>query len=187
MEWWLLIGSAILWVVFLVPVGRRRSERRSITDHERRMELLASAEVHGTNGRWIVTPRKGMRFLSPQERQRARARERRRHIFVVLLEGLGLTLLIGLVPPLRAVWYASAVLAGLLLLYVWLLLFMKRRPVVVGTTAEAVAVPARPARAPSIRHVADGIKGFARPTIDGLGSLGEGDRVHVVVRDASTG
>lgn len=188
MEWWLLVGTAIVWAVLLVPLGRHRSERRTITDHERRMELLASAEVHGTSGRWIVTPRKGMRFLSPQERQRVRARERRRHVFVVLLEGLGLTLLIGLVPPLRAVWIASAVIAGLLVVYVWLLLLLKSREPSRAERALATAAPARTTTATAaVRHVADGLKGLARPTVNGLGSLGEGDRVHVVVKEASTG
>lgn len=187
-EWWLLAGAAIVWAVLLVPLGRHRSERRTVTDHERRMELLASAEVHGTSGRWIVTPRKGMRFLSPVERQRARARERRRHVFVVLLEGLGLTLLIGIVPPLRAVWIASAVIAVLLVVYVWLLLFIKSREPSRTERALAHAVPAQPTpAATAVRHVADGLKGLARPTVNGLGSVGEGDRVHVVVKQATTG
>jgi Flp pilus assembly protein TadB len=187
-EWWLLAGAAIMWVVFLVPFGRERSERRTITDHERRMELLASAEVHGTSGRWIVTPRKGMRFLSPRERQRARARERRRHIFVVLIEGLVLTLLIGLVPPLRPVWYASAAIAVLLVVYVWLLLVIKAREPSAAQRALETAAPARRLPAPQpVRHVADSPRAIARPVVNGLGSLGEGDRVHVVVKGASAG
>ena len=38
----------------------------------------------------------------------------------------------------------------------------------------------RPARSP--RYVAEGRSAWARPNFNGLGSLGEGDRVHVVVR-----
>jgi hypothetical protein len=177
-----------MWIVVLVPFRRSRSERRTISDHERRMELLASAEVHGTSGRWIVTPRKGMRFLSPRERERARARTRRRHIFVFLLEALGLSLLIGLVPPLRAVWYVSAVLGVVLLIYVWLLVAIKAR----GSSTPAaratvpVAVSALPARA-AARNEATEAPTRSLPAIDELGSVGDGDTVHVVVKQASAG
>ena len=34
------------------------------------------------------------------------------------------------------------------------------------------------------RYVVDNMGGWARPTFNGLGSVGEGDRVHVVVRTA---
>jgi len=103
------------------------------------MELLANAEVHGTTGRWIVTPRKGVRFLGPRERQQARARARRRRVFVFLLEAIALTLLIGAVPPLRVAWVVAAGLGGLLVLYVWALLVIKAR---------AAAAPPRSVPAP---------------------------------------
>jgi len=103
------------------------------------MELLAQAEVHGTSGRWIVTPRKGVRFLGPRERQQARARARRRRVFVFLLEAIGLSLLIGIVPPLRVSWIVAAALGGLLLIYVWALLVIKARAAV----APAPRVPAQ--------------------------------------------
>ena len=136
MQWLLLAVLVIMWTAFLVPVGRKRSDAKSVQDFEHRMELLAHAEVHGTNGRWIVTPRKGVRFLGPRERRQARARARRRRVLVVLIEAIGLALLIGIVPPLRAAWYAAAVLGGLLFLYVWVLLLIKAR---------AASAPARPA------------------------------------------
>jgi len=125
---WLLIGVlGMMWTAFLVPIGRKRSDARSVDDFERRMELLAHAEVHGTNGRWIVTPRKGVRFLGPRERHQARVRARRRRVFVFLLEAIGLSLLIGVVPPLRASWIVAGVLGGLLLIYVWALMVIKAR------------------------------------------------------------
>jgi Flp pilus assembly protein TadB len=187
-QWWLLAGSAIMWIIVLVPFRRSRSERRTISDHERRMELLASAEVHGTSGRWIVTPRKGMRFLSPRERERARARTRRRHIFVFLLEALGLSLLIGLVPPLRAVWIASAVLAGLLLVYVWLLLVIRgREPSASELAARAATTPRGATPTATRRNVEASVPSVTHPIFDGLGALGEGDTVHVVVKEASAG
>jgi Flp pilus assembly protein TadB len=126
-QWLLLALLAIMWAAFLMPVGRKRSDARSVEEFERRMELLAQAEVHGTGGRWIVTPRKGVRFLGPRERQQARARARRRQIFVFLLEAIGLSLLIGVVPPLRVVWVVSGGLGALLVLYVWALLVIKAR------------------------------------------------------------
>jgi hypothetical protein len=186
-EWLLLAALGIIWAGFLIPTVRRAGPKQSIEEFERRMELLASAEVNGTTGRWIVTPRKGVRFLGPQERQRARARERRRRVFVALLEGIGLTLLIGAAPPLRVVWYVSAGLGSLLVVYVWLLLTIKAHEAHPHEQVRAVHAPAAPAQAPTPRFVAAGAQGRARPTFNGLGSIGEGDRVHVVVRPATVG
>ena len=102
MEWLPLAVLGIMWVAFLLPIRSRASTPQgSVGDFERRMELLAQAETHGTEGRWIVTPRKGVRFMGPAERTRARARERRRQVFTFMLEAIGITFLIGLVPPLR--------------------------------------------------------------------------------------
>ncbi|HEX2031792.1 MAG TPA: hypothetical protein VHL78_10380 [Actinomycetota bacterium] len=92
-------------------------------------------------GRWVLAPKKGARFLGPQERARMRARERRRRVFVVMLEAIGLTALIGLFPPLRAMLYLTGVLALLLLAYVGLVLRMvASRPV----AHAAHAPPSRP-------------------------------------------
>src|SRR5438094_6551956 len=116
----MLLGAlGIMWVAFLVPRGRKRSEARSVIDFEHRMELLANDEVHGTTGRWLVTPRKGVRFLGPDDRRRARVRERRRKVFVILLDSIVLTGLIGAAPPLRAMWFLSAGLGVILFIYTW--------------------------------------------------------------------
>jgi hypothetical protein len=104
-----------------------------------------------------------VRFLGPRERQQARARARRRRILVILLEAIGLTLLIGVVPPLRAAWIATATLAGVLILYVWVLLIVKAR-----SAAAPVRAPADPVH---VRRVEP-----REPVI-------EADQ-HVVVRDA---
>jgi hypothetical protein len=138
------------------------------------MELLANAEVHGTTGRWIVTPRKGVRFLGPDDRRRARACERRRKVFVALLELIVLTSLIGLVPPLRAVWLVSAGLGAVLLMYVWVLLSMKGRA---GHPHERIRVVEPPASARS----APDRSADAPDLFDDL------EPVHVVVREASVG
>jgi len=177
-----------MWVAFLLPTDRRRhTTAQSVDDFERRMELLAHVEAQGSEGRWIVTPRKGARFVGVAERKRARVRERRRKVLVFLLESIGLTSLIGLVPPLRAVWMLTAGFGALLLLYVWLLLSIKHRASVQPhETARAARPPARvqtPITAVP-RYVAGRMNGSARPTFNGLGSVGEGDRVHVVVRPA---
>lgn len=187
MEWLPLVALGIMWVAILVPVLRRRSEHRSMSDFEERMELLAHAGVHGTNGRWIVTPRKGVQFLGPQERARARARERRRRVFVFLLDAIGISFLIGLVPPLRAMWTVTAVFGVLLLLYVWLLLSMKHRQAHPHDTARAAQAPEKPRTAPTARYVAEGAMAWARPTHNGMSTFADGDPVHVVVRPASAG
>ena len=146
MQWLLLGALGIMWTAFLIPIGRKRSDARSVEDFERRMEFLANAEVHGTNGRWIVTPRKGARFLGPRERQLARVRARRRRVLVFLLEAIGLSLLIGVVPPLRASWVVAGVLGGFLLIYVWALMVIKARAAA-EPPSRPTARPAPPRRA----------------------------------------
>ena len=192
MEWLPLAVLGIMWAAFLLPTrGKTSTPHGSVGEFERRMELLAQAETQGIQGRWIITPRKGVRFMGPAERQRARARDRRRQVFTFLLEAIAITVLIGIVPPLRVAWTVSATLVALLAVYVWLLLTMKHRE---GTYRAAPhrhqksqAAPDHPAPPP--RYVAEGRSTWARPSFNGLGTLGEGDRVHVVVRasDATAG
>jgi hypothetical protein len=186
--WLLLAALGIMWGAFLAPSERRRPRtEHSVEDFGRRMELLAHAEAQGTEGRWIVTPRKGARFVGVAERKRARLRERRRKVLVFLIESIGLTFLIGLVPPLHAVWALTGIFGALLVLYVWLLLSIKHRAAV--QPHERVRAARQPTRVKTPvtavpRYVVDGVGGWARPTFNGLGSVGEGDRVHVVVRAA---
>jgi Flp pilus assembly protein TadB len=190
LDWLLLVGLGIMWVAFLLPTDRRRhSAKASVEDFERRMELLAQTEAQDGPGRWIMTPRKEARFVGPVERQRARARERRRRVFVFLLESIGLTFLIGAVPPLRAVWIFTGVLLALLTVYVWLLVTLTHRAPPRPHERVAAAREPRPSArarvaAAAQRYVAEGHSTWARPTFNGLGSLGEGDTVHVVVRAA---
>ena len=180
-------GLGIMWGAMLLPTGRRRhSPKASVQDFERRMELLAQTEVHAS-GRWIVTPRKGMPFVGTAERQRSRARERRRQVFTFLLESIGITFLIGLVPPLRAVWDVTMVLGVLMGLYVWLLLAVKNQSQAAPVNEQVRAAQAPGARAAHVantRFVAEGRSTWARPTFNGLGTLSESDSVHVVVRHA---
>jgi Flp pilus assembly protein TadB len=186
LDWLLLAALGIMWGGALIPVmKRRRSASASVADFERRMEFLANAEVNGTNGRWIVTPRKGARFIGDAERRRARVLDRRRRVFVFLLEAIAVTLLMGLVPPLRVVWNVSLGLAILLGVYVWMLISLKRRseadPRAVARNAR---LPVDRAAAFAARYVIEGRNGYVRERFNGLEGLGESDRVHVVVRPA---
>lgn len=183
MDWLPLGALGIMWMAFLLQGLRRRpSPRLQVGDFERRMELLAYSQVQGTTGRWIVTPRKGMRFVGTAERERARTRERRRKVLTFLLESIALTILIGLVPPLRVVWYLTGGLGLLLGAYVWLLLTIKHRSAAREHGRVAAQVPVRTAAAAVSRYVAEGRSTWARPHFNGLGALGESDRVHVVVK-----
>lgn len=174
MEWLPLVALGIMWLAFLLPRGGRwRSTTGSVDAFERGLELLAYSEVHGTGGRWIVTPRKGVRFVGAAERRRARARERRRRVFVGLLEAIGITGLIGAVPPLRAMWFATAALVVVLLGYGWLLRSIKAR--------ERAGPPARPFPATSARAAPEPAAApWPPPAVD------ETDLVHVVVRPAAS-
>ena len=184
MDWLLLAGLAIMWAAFLFPIAsRRRAMTTSVDEFERRMEFLAHAEANGTPGRWIVTPRKGARFIGDAERRRARSRDRRRRILVFLLEAIGVTFLMGLVPPLRVFWYGSVGLAALLVSYVWLLLSLKHRSTV--DEEETSMSPRDRAAAFAARHVLEARSGRPREPYEALRGLQDHDRVHVVVRSAS--
>ena len=189
MDWLLLAALAIMWAAFLVPATlRRRSTASSVDDFERRMEFLAHAEVNGTTGRWIVTPRKGARFVGDVERRRARVRDRRRRVLVFLIEAIGISFLIGLVPPLRVVWNVTLALVILLGAYVWMLISMKHRTVANPREAvRASRIPGDHAAAFAARYVIEGANGRAHERFNGLEGLSESDRVHVVVRPASAG
>ncbi len=183
MGWLLFVALGMIWVAFLLP-ARRRSPDRSVEDFERHMEILADTDGN-ERGRWIVTPRKGMAFVGRKERARERARLRRRRVFVFMLESLALTFLIGLVPPLRAMWYATAVLLTLLGVYVWLLVSMKarnERTEPAARTREA-AEPDRP-RPVRHRYAADAASRTPRPAFNGLSTLGADDLVSIVVKPA---
>lgn len=192
MEWLAVAVFGIMWAAILLPSPRRRpSPRTSVEDFGRDMDLLAHAEG-GTHGRWIVTPRKGVPFLGMPRRERVRARERRRHVFVFLLESILITFLMGLVPPLRVMWVATAALGGLLLAYVWLLLWIKARgsephPHEAARAARAPepSVGAVDRTTPAPRYAAEGGSRTARPIYAGMGGFDDEDSVHVVVLPAS--
>jgi len=183
--WLLLVALVVLWAAFLVPSWASSPNKadKSMKDFERNMDLLAETE---SPGRWIVTPRKGTTFIGLRARAQARARERRRRVLIVLIESLVLTALIGLVPPLRAMWYATATLLVLLAGYVWALLTMKAQadahdPARPRETAATAPASPRPARQ---RYVADASNRTARRSFNGLPAFGD-DLVNIVVRPAA--
>jgi hypothetical protein len=183
--WLLLAALLILWAAFLIPSWASSPSKtdKSMKDFERNMDMLAETE---SPGRWIVTPRKGTTFIGLRARAQARARERRRRVLMVLIESLVLTALIGLVPPLRAMWYATATLLVLLVGYVWALLTMKARadahdPARPRETAATAPASPRPARQ---RYAADASNRTARRSFNGLPAFGD-DLVNIVVRPAA--
>ena len=185
MGWLLLVALVVLWAAFLVPSWASSPNKadKSMKDFERNMDLLAETE---SPGRWIVTPRKGTTFIGLRARAQARARERRRRVLIVLIESLVLTALIGLVPPLRAMWYAPATLFVLLAGYVWALLTMKAQadahdPARPRETAATAPASPRPTRQ---RYAADASNRTARRSFNGLPAFGD-DLVNIVVRPAA--
>jgi hypothetical protein len=160
--WLLLVALGIIWAAFLVPT-RRTSHSRSIEDFERNMDLLADTEGNG-RGRWIVTPRKGVAFVGTRERARERARARRRRVFVFMIESTGIAFLIGLVPPLRAMWLVAGSLMILLALYTWLLVTLRERE---GPASR------RPVGPVHVNGSAQTVDGSARHTTNGQRSNGQ--------------
>ncbi len=181
MGWMLFAALCTMWTAFLLP-GRRSSPGRSMEDFERHMDLLADQNGHG---RWIVTPRKGMAFVGRKERAAQRARERRRRVFVFLLESISLSFLIGLVPPLRAMWYASGALFLLLGAYAWLLVSMKARSSQARAfVRERQAAPAERPRPARHRYATDAAGRTPRAAFNGLPALGADDLANIVVKRA---
>jgi len=124
-DWLLLVALAGIWGVLLLPLP---FGRRSDGNVERSLQALAYIqERQPTPGRWVLAPRRDVRFIGPGERARARLRERRRRVLSVLGEALAFSVLIGAFPPLRAMWVVSALLAGLILVYLGALLRMRNR------------------------------------------------------------
>jgi len=135
LSWLLLAVLGMIWAAFLLP-SWRRSPTSTVEEFEERLSVLAEANKV-TAGRWVLMPRQGRRFLGPEDRQRARMRRRRRVVFMTMLEVIGLTTLIGLFPPLRAMLYVSVFLVILLVAYIALLLKLRADEMSMGRPGEA--------------------------------------------------
>lgn len=178
MDWLLLAVLGIIWAVVLLP-GRKRDTSPAATAEGfgKDMDLLAEAEQEG---RWVIMPQKGVPI--GESHNRAAVLERRRKVLVFLLEGTAVSLLIGLLPPLRSMWIVASGFVVALVLYCWLLIRL-RAIALYGHGA----VGARPgsrhriAQADDARYVADRYGRVARSSYGGLPTVTEGD-VHVVVR-----
>ena len=191
MGWLLLIGLGIVWAAFLFPQKRSRTSAFAIEEFHRDMGRLAGTEPAG--GRWIVAPRKDVHFMGGEERARCRTVARRRRFFVILLEALGLTLLIGLFPPLRGMWIATALIAALLAAYVWMLVMAKQEGAGQDRAGQDLAgqdraahglEPGPPVAAPAPVPVRqpERERSWAGPAPYGdYGQLAADDLVHVVV------
>lgn len=127
------------------------------------MDLLADTEGNG-RGRWIVTPRKGVAFVGTRERARERARARRRRVFVFMIESTGIAFLIGLVPPLRAIWLVAGSMMILLALYTWLLVTLRERE---------EAASGRPMAPERVNGSAHAVNGSTRHATNGHRSNGQ--------------
>ncbi|HYG72700.1 MAG TPA: hypothetical protein VEC15_10535 [Actinomycetota bacterium] len=185
MGWFLLGGLAIMWVAFLLPSRRHppgRSVPGSVEDFGRKMDLLADTGSSGS-GRYIITPRKGMAFVGARDRAKERARDRRRRVFVLLLESIGLTGLIGLAPPLRVMWYLTAGLLVALGVYVWMLVSIKAHASDARERIRATAAPERVAAARQ-RYAADASSRTPRPAFNGLATVAADDLAAIVVKPA---
>jgi hypothetical protein len=117
MDWAALAVLGLIWAILLLPEPR--------ASRSRRLKMPIEQEFRHP-GRWILSPRRGSRFVGPHARERERARERRRRVFVFFLEAIGLTGLIGVFPPLRGMLFVTALFAVLLLAYSALVLKMIR-------------------------------------------------------------
>jgi hypothetical protein len=137
MDWLSLAALGIIWAVLLVPDPKRRSPPSPLR------RFMPEQEEFRHPGRWIISPKRGSRFVGPKERARLRARERRRQVLVFLAEAIGLTGLIGLFPPLRGMLLITASLALLLLVFLALILLMVRLGIGIPAASpdEVVVIP----------------------------------------------
>jgi hypothetical protein len=111
-DWISLVALAIIWAALLIPTPKRKRETRvPFTPRNEDHEEFSHP------GRWILSPKRSARFVGPGARARMRARERRRRVIVVLAEAIGITLLIGLFPPLRPMLYIAGFLFVLFVVF----------------------------------------------------------------------
>jgi len=145
MDWLALAVLGIIWAALLVPDPRKRRP-----DSPVRRETSVEDEGFRHPGRWIVSPKRGSRFVGRRVRTRLRARERRRQVFLFLLEVIGLTGLMGMFPLLRGMLLVTGVVGVLLVAYTVLVIRVTRSapapPVAArAATGEVVVLPqARP-------------------------------------------
>ena len=131
MDWIALAVLGLIWAILLLPEPRSR---------QRSLKMPVEQEFRHP-GRWILSPRRGSRFVGSRERNRERARERRRRVYLFLLEAIALTGLIGFFPPLRGMLVITAAFGVLLLAYTGLAFTMSRGGAPVASAEADSEVP----------------------------------------------
>ena len=150
MDWVALAVLAAIWAILLVPSpSRRRPPQSPVTT-----DMPIDQEDFARPGRWILSPKRGSRFVGAAKRERQRARERRRRVYVFLLEVIGVTGLIGMFPPLRGMLFVTGIFVGLLALYTVLVMQVSNGKSLVRADAaptEPEQLPRNVIRIPEIR------------------------------------
>jgi hypothetical protein len=112
-DWISLVVLGIIWAALLIPTPHRKRETRVPFTPRSEMEY----EEFSHPGRWILSPKRSARFVGSGPRARMRARERRRRVILVLAEAIGITLLMGVFPPLRPMLFVAGFLFVLLAVF----------------------------------------------------------------------
>jgi hypothetical protein len=137
-DWISLVVLVIIWAALLIPTPNRKRETRVPFTPRSEMEY----EDFTQPGRWILSPKRSGRFVGPGARARMRARERRRRVIVFLAEAIGITLLMGLFPPLRPMLFVAG------FLFVLFAAFLAASLRVAMRERAGVPVGSRPGRVP---------------------------------------
>lgn len=142
-----LIVLAAIWAAFLLPpIFRARAESRpsgSISDFRRQLRVLSrvgpTAPLARVPQAFAPNPISSALSSSPSRRggarpsparprqfaQTKRSVKRRRDIFVGLLVAMAGSLVLGFLPPLRALWALHVVIDVLFIAYVGLLVYLR--------------------------------------------------------------
>jgi hypothetical protein len=159
-----LIVLAAVWAAFLLPpILRARAEHRpsgSISDFRKQLHVLArtspTTSISAAASRRVVPMRprptasaSAYAYGRPAQPLRlGRSRQsikRRRDIFLGLLVAMGGSLVLGLLPPLRALWLVHVVLDVVFVAYVAALIYLRNlaaeRDMKVRFLPPAVATP----------------------------------------------
>ena len=129
-----LIVLVVAWAAFLLPgVLRARAENRpsgSISDFRRQLRVLARTSPAYVPGRPMamqmqVPVRRVQQPVTPRLVRSRAAVKRRRDVFVGLLVGMGASLVLGFLPPLRALWAVHVVVDVLFLAYLAMLIYAR--------------------------------------------------------------
>lgn len=133
-----LIVLAAIWAAFLLPpIFRARAENRpsgSISDFRRQLRVLARTSPRRAHVSPLYAPRPAPSPMSmtarpvPAVARAARNRQsvkRRRDVLVGLLVAMAGSLVLGFLPPLRALWAVHVVVDVLFVAYVALLVYLR--------------------------------------------------------------